>query len=246
MIPAESSASFVCRMEQVLDLYEQPYDADYPVVCPDESPKQLLDYEQFTTSSSQRCRDSEYVRRGMVELFVATESLRGWRCLSVEADHKTAIWVQFVARQMDTTYRAAKKVRWVMDNLSTHKRSFFHAHFSPAVAQTCLRRMEIIYTPAHGSWLNIAKIEFSVLSRQVLDQPLELFLNTKKPIIGGHAYSGTSLFTTSKPWWNSGRSARMRSPGHVTGNSKQPMPVSNQLNFTQLFNVFQPLATRYE
>ncbi len=103
MIPAEQSAAFVCQMEQVLDLYEQPYDADYPVVCLDESPKQLLDYEQFTTSSGQRCRASEYVRRGVVELFVATEPLRGWRYLSVEADHKAATWVQFVARQMDTT-----------------------------------------------------------------------------------------------------------------------------------------------
>ena len=158
-------------MEQVLDLYEQPYDADYPVVCLDESPKQLLDYEQFTTSTGQRCRDSEYVRRGVVELFVATEPLRGWRCLRVEADHKAATWVHFVARLMDTTYREAKKMRGVMDNLSTHKLSFFYAHFPPAVAQAYLRRMDITYTPAHGSWLNMAEIEFSVLSRQVLDQP---------------------------------------------------------------------------
>jgi len=171
VIPAEQSAAFVCQMEQVLDLYEQPSDADYPVVCLDESPKQLLEYDQFTTSSGQRCRDSEYVRRGVVELFVATEPLRGWRCLTVEADHKAATWVQFVARQMDTTYRAAKKVRWVMDNLSTHKLSFFYAHFPPAVAQAYLRRMDITSTPAHGSWLNMAELEFSVLSRQVLDQP---------------------------------------------------------------------------
>ena len=171
MIPAEQRAAFVCQMEQVLDLYEQPYDADYPVVCLDESPKQLLDYEVFTTSSGQRCRDSEYVRRGVVERFVATEPLRGWRCLTVEADHKAATWVQFVARQMDTTYRDAKKVRWVMDNLSTHKLRFFYAHFPPAVAQAYLRRMDITYTPAHGSWLNMAEIEFSVLSRQVLDRP---------------------------------------------------------------------------
>ena len=171
MIPAEQSASFVCQMEQVLDLYEQPYDADYPVVCLDESPKQLLDYEQFTTSSGQRCRDSEYVRRSVVELFVAAEPLRGWRCLSVEAGHKAATWVQFVARQMDTTYRDAKKVRWVMDKRSTHKLSFFYAHFPPAVAQAYLRRMDITYTPPHGSWLNMAEIEFFVLSRQALDQP---------------------------------------------------------------------------
>jgi hypothetical protein len=111
------------------------------------------------------------VRRGVVELFVATEPLRGWRELSVEADHKAATWVQFVARQMDTTYRHAKQVRWVMDNLSTHKLSFFYAHFPPAVAQAYLRRRHLTYTPAHGSWLNMAEIEFSVLSRQVLDQP---------------------------------------------------------------------------
>ncbi|AWM33507.1 IS630 family transposase [Hymenobacter nivis] len=155
----------------MLDLYEQPYDADYPVVCLDESPKQLLDHEQFTTSTGQRYRDSEYVRRGVVELFVATEPLRGWRCLRVGADHKAAMWVQFVARQMDTTYCKAKKVRWVMDNPSTHKLSFFYAHFPPAVALAWLRRMEIIYIPAHGSWLNMAEIEFSALSRQVLNQP---------------------------------------------------------------------------
>jgi hypothetical protein len=118
-------------MEQVLDFYEQPYDADYPVVCLNEPPKQLLDYEQFTTSSGQRCRDSEYVRRGVVELFVATEPLRRWRCLTVEADHKAATWVQFVARQMDTTYRAAKKVRWVMGNLSTHKLASSTPTFRP-------------------------------------------------------------------------------------------------------------------
>jgi len=171
VIPAEQSATFVCQMEQVLDLYEQPYNPAYPVVCLDESPKQLLEYAEFTAADGQRHRDSEYVRRGVVDLFVATEPLRGWRQLTVEADHKAATWVQVVATLMDTTYRTATKVRWVMDNLSTHKPHFFYAHFPPEVAQAYLRRMEIIYTPAHGSWLNMAELEFSVLSRQVLDQP---------------------------------------------------------------------------
>ena len=170
MIPAEENAAFVCQMEQVLDVYEQPYDADYPVVCLDESPKQLLDYQEFVTSTGQHCRDSEYVRRGVVELFVATEPLRGWRELTVEDDHKAATWVQFVARLMDTTYRDAKKGRWVMDNLSTHRISNFYAHFPPEVARAYVQRMEIIYTPVHGSWLNRAEIEFSVLTRQVLDR----------------------------------------------------------------------------
>ena len=168
MIPAAQSAAFVCQMEQVLDVYEQPYDPDFPVVCLDESPKQLLEYEKFTASNGQHYRDSQYVRRGVVELFVAPEPLRGWRELTVEDDHKAATWVQFVARLMDTTYRDAQKVRWVMDNLSTHKLSNFYAHFPPHVARAYLQRMEIIYTPVHGSWLNMAEIEFSVLTRQVL------------------------------------------------------------------------------
>ncbi len=170
MIPAAQSPAFVCQMEQVLDVYEQPYDADYPVVCLDESPKQLLDYQEFTAANGQQYRDSEYVRRGVAELFVATEPLRGWRELTVEDDHKAATWVQFVARLLDTTYRDARKVRWVMDNLSTHRISNFYAHFPPELARAYVQRMEIIYTPVHGSWLNMAEIEFSVLTRQVLNR----------------------------------------------------------------------------
>ena len=154
MIPAAQSAAFVCQMEQVLDLYEQPYDADYPVVCLDESPKQLIEQQLFIAANGQRYHDSEYVRRGVAELFVATEPLRGWRALSVEDDHRAATWVRFVARLMDTTYRDAKKVRWVMDNLGTHKVSFFYDHFPPDVARAYLQRMEIIYPPpstARGS-----------------------------------------------------------------------------------------------
>ena len=170
MIPAAQSAAFVCQMEPVLDRYEQPCDADYPVVCLDESPKQLIEQQAFTAANGQRYHDSEYVRRGVAELFVATEPLRGWRELSVEDDHRAATWVRFVARLMDTTYRDAKKVRWVMDNLGTHKVSFFYDHFPPDVARAYLQRMEIIYTPVHGSWLNMAEIEFAVLGRQALNR----------------------------------------------------------------------------
>jgi len=208
VIPAEQSTAFVCQMEQVLDFYKQPYDADYPVVCLDEPPKQLLDYERFTASSGQRCRDSEYVRQGVVELFVATEPLRGWRSLTVEADHKAATWVQVVAQLMDTTYRAAKKVRWVMDNFATHKLSFFYAHFPPAVAQAYLQRMEIIYTPAHGSWLNRAELEFSVLSRQVLNQPFASTSPSPRP----------TTCATSSP---SGRTAKTPALNHASGNLEQ-------------------------
>lgn len=171
MIPATKSAAFVCQMEQVLDLYEQPYDPDYPVVCLDESPKQLIEQQTFTGSNGRRYHDSVYLRRGVAELFVATEPLRGWRELTVEDDHSAATWVRFVARLMDTTYRTAKKVRWVMDNLATHKACFFYDHFPPDVARAYLQRLEIVYTPVHGSWLNMAEIEFAVLARQVLHRP---------------------------------------------------------------------------
>lgn len=171
MIPAEQSARFVCQMEQVLSAYERPYDAENPLVCLDESPKQIIDYKEFTGKDGTHYRDSEYVRKGVAELFVATEPLAGYREMSVEDDHKSGTWVKFVARLMDTRYKDAKKVTWVMDNLSTHKLSFFYEHFPPAQAKAYLDRMEIIYTPAHGSWLNMAEIEFSVFTRQELGRP---------------------------------------------------------------------------
>lgn len=171
MIPAEKSAAFVCQMEAVLWVYERAYDAAFPVVCMDESPKQVLDYKGFVGSDGKHYQDSEYVRKGVVELFVATEPLAGRRVLSVEQDHKSATWVKFIARQMDTVYKDAVKVTWVMDNFSTHKPAFFYDHFPPRQARAYIERMEIIHTPAHGSWLNMAEIEFSVFARQELDRP---------------------------------------------------------------------------
>lgn len=168
---AEKNPAFVYHMEQVLTVYERPYDACFPVVCMDESPKQIIDYKEFTDKKGTRYRDSEYVRKGVAELFVATEPLAGFRTLTVEADHTSATWVKFMANLMDTTYRKATKVTWVMDNLSTHKLSFFYAHFPPQQAKAYLDRMEIVYTPAHGSWLNMAEIEFSVFTRQELNRP---------------------------------------------------------------------------
>ena len=94
-------------MEQVLDLYEQPYDADYPVVCLDEFPKQLIEQQISTARNGQGFHDSASARRGVAELFVATEPLRGWRELGVEDNHCAVMWVRFVARLMDTTYRDA-------------------------------------------------------------------------------------------------------------------------------------------
>lgn len=160
-------------MEQVLSAYERPYDAQYPLVCMDESPKQIIEYQEFIGSDGKKYRDSEYIRQGVAELVVATEPLGGDRELSVEDDHKSGTWVKFIAKLMDTKYKDTKKVTFVMDNLSTHKLSFFYEHFPPAQAKAYIDRIEIIYTPPHGSWLNIAEIEFSVFSRQALDRPFK-------------------------------------------------------------------------
>jgi DDE superfamily endonuclease len=171
VIPAEKSASFVYQMEQVLSAYERPYNPDFPLVCMDESPKQVIDYKEFIGKDGKQYQDSEYIRKGVVELFVATEPLTGFRQLTVENDHKAATWVLFIANLMDTVYKNATKVTWVMDNFSTHKLSFFYEYFTPQVAKSYIDRMEIIHTPAHGSWLNMAEIEFSVFTRQELDRP---------------------------------------------------------------------------
>jgi len=158
-------------MEQVLSAYERPYDVAFPLVCMDESPKQVIDYKEFTGKDGRQYQDSEYVRKGVVELFVATEPLSGFRELTVEDDHKATTWVAFIANLMDTVYKNATKVTWVMDNFCTHKLSFFYQYFTPQVAKSYIDRMEIIHTPAHGSWLNMAEIEFSVFTRQELDRP---------------------------------------------------------------------------
>ena len=158
-------------MKQVLSVYERPYDANFPVVCMDESPKQVIDYKEFIGKDGKQYQDSEYIRKGVVELFVATQPLAGFRQLTVEDDHKASTWVLFIANIVDTIYKDAIKVTWVMDNFCTHKLSFFYEYFTPQVAKAYIDRMEIVHTPVHGSWLNMAEIEFSVFTRQEFDRP---------------------------------------------------------------------------
>jgi hypothetical protein len=167
----EANANFVYQMEQVLTVYERPYDESFPVVCMDESPKQIIDYKELTAQNGKKKQDSEYIRLGVAEIFVAFEPLAGYREMRVEDNHQTDTWVKFIADRMDTTYSKAKKVTWVMDNFSTHKLANFYKVFPPAVAKAYIDRMEIVYTPVHGSWLNMAEIQFSILSRQEFERP---------------------------------------------------------------------------
>ena len=173
IIPPAANAAFVYNMEQVLDVYEKPYDSSIPVVCLDESPKQIIDYEQFTDDAGVQFQDSEYTRLGVAELFVAFEPLAGWRTMTVEDDHKAKTWVHFIADLLDTRYKDATAVTWVMDNLTTHRIENFYNYFTPEIAKKYIDRINIVYTPKHGSWLNMAEIQFSIVTRQAFGRPFK-------------------------------------------------------------------------
>ncbi len=172
-LPPVGSAEFVCHMEDVLDVYHRPYDPRFPQVCLDETSKQLVGEvrEPVAVASHQPARqDYEYERKGVANLFVVTEPLRGWRHVSV-TDQRTALDFAHVIRDLvDVRYPRAKRIVLVMDNLNTHTPASLYAAFPPAEAKRLADKLEWHYTPKHGSWLNMAEIEFSVLARQCLDQ----------------------------------------------------------------------------
>lgn len=159
-------------MEDVLTVYERPYDARYPVVCMDEASRQLLSETRptFVNEHGIRCRDYEYVRHGEQSIFLATEPLGQWRTTQV-TDHRTAVdWAHFVRDQIIDRYPTADKIILVCDNLNTHTPAAFYGTYPPAEARRILERLEFHYTPKHGSWLNMAEIELSALQGQCLRQ----------------------------------------------------------------------------
>ncbi len=163
-------------MEDVLDLYQQPYDSDVPVICMDEKPYQLLG-ETREPIPMKRGRpkrvDDEYVRNGTCCIFLFTEALTGWRHVDPR-QHRTKVdWAHQIRRLLEIDYPDCQKVRLVMDNLNTHSISSLYEAFSPDIARSLVKRLEIHYTPKHGSWLNIAEIELSVLSKQCLDRRID-------------------------------------------------------------------------
>jgi len=159
-------------MEKVLDVYKLPYDEDYPVVCMDESPKQLIeDIATTPISPGQDARvDYEYIRHGMVNIFIANEPLKGNRLVEVTEFKTKKDWAKFVKRIADEMYPDAKKIKLVMDNFKTHDASAFYEAFEPEEAKRIWDRFEFIFTPKHGSWLNMAEIELHVLNGQCLNR----------------------------------------------------------------------------
>lgn len=175
-MPEGPSAEFVAAMEDVLDVYHRPYDPAYPVVCMDEASKQLI-AEVRPPLPAQPGRtakyDSEYERRGTANFFMAVEPLAGKRTVRV-TDRRTKIdWAQFIGRLLLTVYAGAVKVVLVMDNLNTHGIGSLYEAFDPATARALASRLEIHHTPKHGSWLNMAETELSILSRQCLDRRID-------------------------------------------------------------------------
>jgi hypothetical protein len=162
-------------MEQVLDVYKLPYDEQYPVVCMDESPKQLVEVRNGTVAmkpGKEKRQDCDYIRHGMVNLFMAGEPLRGRRYVEVRETKTKKDWALFV-EQIINQYPGATKVRLVMDNLKTHSAAALYETFAPAKAKALWAKVEFIYTPVHGSWLNTAEIELHVLNGQCLNRPLD-------------------------------------------------------------------------
>ena len=173
MIPPEANAALVCAMEDVLEVYHRPFDPKRPAVCLDETSKQLVSETRSPVPAAPGRPgrvDDEYERRGTANVFLVTEPLIGQRWATV-TDRRTAVDVARLVKDLvDVRYRAAEKVVLVLDDLNTHHGASLYEAFPPAEARRRLEELEIPHTPRHGSWLNVAEIELSLLARQCLDR----------------------------------------------------------------------------
>ena len=172
-IPPKQDASFVWRMEDVLEVYTRPYDERFPQVCLDEKSKQLLAEvrEPLSVRPGHPARqDYEYEREGTANLFIVSEPLAGWRHISVTERRTKIDWAHCIKELVDVHYPEAERIVLVMDNLNTHTPAALYEAFTPAEARRLASKLEIHHTPKHGSWLNMAEIELSVLARQCLDR----------------------------------------------------------------------------
>jgi transposase len=173
IISPEKNSEFVANMEQVLDVYKRPYDSLYPVICMDESPKQLIVEGRTAIKMKpgrERMVDYEYIRHGVINIFMANEPLRGKRFTQITEFKTKKEWATFIKIIADEKYPKAKKIILVMDNLKTHVASAFYETFEPKEAKRLWDRFEFVYTPKHGSWLNMAEIELHVLNGQCLNR----------------------------------------------------------------------------
>jgi DDE superfamily endonuclease len=185
VIPPLENGDFVAHMERVLDVYKTPYNPAIPVVCMDESPKQLIKQTRppmARTLRSDAKEDYEYERCGVANLFMVNEPLAGKRQVRV-TDRKTKKdWALLIKEMADELYPCAEKIRLVMDNLGTHKPAALYETFAPEEAKRIWDRFEFIYTPKHGSWLNMAEIELRVLMGQCLNRRIDNIETMKQEV----------------------------------------------------------------
>lgn len=167
----------MCQMEQVLDVYQLAYDPAHPVICMDEQPKQLLKEKHLSQPIKPKTPeriDHEYIREGTCTVWMFVEPLAGWRDVRV-SDRRTAIdWAQQLQQLVDLPrYATAKTLTLVCDNLNTHNLAALYQAFDPQKARRILKKVKMVYTPKHGSWLNMAEPELSVLTRQCLSRRID-------------------------------------------------------------------------
>jgi len=177
VIPPDADSEFAACLEDVLEIYAQPYDAAFPVVCMDEQPvqltKEIREPIAATREHPQRV-DYEYERAGTACIFMFAEPLSGWRKVSARPRRTKVDWALEVEELLNTRYADAEKLALVCDNLNTHTRGAFYEAFPAQKARELVQRIDFHYTPKHGSWLNIAENELSSMTRQCIsDRRLE-------------------------------------------------------------------------
>jgi DDE superfamily endonuclease len=187
-IPPEHNAEFVCAMENVLEVYKRAYDPRRPVVCMDEKPKQLIKETRLPIAcrKGQPLRyDFEYERNGTANVFLFVEPLKGWRRVEATERRTRIDWARQVKQLVDVDYKRAERITLVMDNLNTHSPASLYEAFEPSEARRLIQKLEIVHTPKHGSWLNVAEVELAVLEKQS---------------IGGRVPELDALTTRVKAW----------------------------------------------
>lgn len=175
MIPPQRNADFAAGMEKVLDIYRRPYDPNRPVVCMDETPRQLIGEARTPVPPAPgrpARQDYEYRRCGTCTVFMATEPLAGWRLTKVTERRTKTDWARFL-HDIAGHYPDAARITLVMDNLNTHRPGALYETFEPARAKALWDRFEFVFTPKHGSWLNVAEVELNVMIRQCLNRRID-------------------------------------------------------------------------
>ncbi len=171
VIPPDADGEFVANMEEVLETYEKAYDPNCPVVCMDEQPVQLIGETRepipATPEHPERV-DYEYERKGTASIFMFAEPLSGFRHATARPRRTKDDWAHEVAHLLDTRYAGVDRITLVCDNLNTHTKGAFYEAFPPEMAREYVRRINFVYTPKHGSWLNVAECELSCMTSQCL------------------------------------------------------------------------------